>query len=51
MVLAFPGRGQGMTVGINGNKGDRLEIEVASTLADIYGWPGGNYYEQAAPEK
>jgi CubicO group peptidase (beta-lactamase class C family) len=50
LVLAFPGRGQGMAIGINGNKGDRLEIEVAATLAEIYDWPGGDYFKQAGPE-
>ena len=46
LVLAFPGLGQGMALGINGNVGDRLEIEVASTLAEIYGWPSGNYFKK-----
>ena len=44
VVLAFPGLGQGLALGINGNIGDRLEVEVASTLADIYGWPSGDYF-------
>lgn len=44
LVVAFPGLGQGMAFGANNNIGDRLELEVASTLAEIYGWPSGNYF-------
>jgi len=46
LVFACPGLGDGVSLGINGNIGDRLEIEVVSTLAEIYGWPGGRYFEQ-----
>ena len=50
IILAFPGLGQGMAMGVNGNKGDRLEIEAASTLAEMYGWPSGDYYAEQAEE-
>ena len=44
VVLAFPGLGQGVAMGVNGNKGDRLQVEAVSTLAELYGWPSGDYY-------
>lgn len=50
VVLAFPGLGQGMALGINGNIGDRLEVEIAATLAETYGWPSGDYFEGPAEQ-
>jgi CubicO group peptidase (beta-lactamase class C family) len=47
LVVAFPDRGAGVVVGTNGNQGGQLELEILATLAEIYGWPSGQYYKRA----
>lgn len=44
IVQAFPGLGQGVVMGVNGHWGGRLQIEAVSTLAEMYGWPSGDYF-------
>jgi CubicO group peptidase (beta-lactamase class C family) len=46
IVQAFPGLGQGVVMAVNGYRGDRLQIEAVSTLAEIYGWPSGDYFRE-----
>ncbi|MBN1822128.1 MAG: serine hydrolase [Prolixibacteraceae bacterium] len=44
-ILAFPETGQGMVLAQNDNSGDLLDMEIVSALAELYNWPGGQYFK------
>ncbi len=45
LIVAFPDTEQAVVMGINGNKGDQLELEILTTLAELYQFPSGQYFE------
>ena len=44
-ILAFPETGQGLVLAQNDNSGDLLDLEIISALAELYNWPGGQYFK------
>jgi len=44
-ILAFPETGQGIVLAQNDNSGDLLDMEIVSALAELYNWPGGQYFK------
>ena len=45
LVVAFPETKQAVVMGINGNKGDQLELEILATLVELYQFPSGQYFK------
>jgi CubicO group peptidase (beta-lactamase class C family) len=45
-VIAFPALGKGAIIGVNGNIGDRLYLEILASLAIEYHWPAGEFFKQ-----
>lgn len=46
MVVAYPALGKGAVIGVNGNVGDRLYLEIIAGLAIEYNWPGAQFFKQ-----
>jgi CubicO group peptidase (beta-lactamase class C family) len=43
-MVAFPETQQAVVMGITGDRGDQLELEILATLAELYQWPSGQYF-------
>jgi CubicO group peptidase (beta-lactamase class C family) len=46
VVLACPALGKGAVIGVNGNVGDRLYLEILASLAVAYDWPVGQPFKR-----
>jgi CubicO group peptidase (beta-lactamase class C family) len=46
IIFAFPALGKAGIVGVNGNLGDRLYLEILASLAIEYQWPAGQVFKQ-----
>jgi len=44
LMVAFPESQQAVVMGISGDRGDQLELEILATLAELYEWPSGQYF-------
>lgn len=45
LIIGFPESGQAATMGLNGNIGDQLELEIVATLSEMYNWSGGQFFK------
>mgnify|MGYP002725693410 CR=1 FL=1 len=45
LFVAFPETEQAVVMGVTGNKGDQLELEILATLVDLYQFPSGQYFK------
>ncbi len=46
LFVAFPGSRQAVVMGVNGRSGDQLQLEILATLAQLYDYPGGQYFKK-----
>ena len=44
LLVAFPETQQAVAMGVTGDRGDQLELEILATLAELYQWPSGQYF-------
>jgi len=45
LFVGFPETGQAAVMGLNSARGEQLELEFLATLAQIYQFPGGEYFK------
>jgi len=46
LIFGFPESGEAVTMGLNGNKGDQLELEILATFSEMYHWAGGQFFKK-----
>lgn len=46
VIVAYPALGKGAVIGVNGNVGDRLYLEIIAAVAREYDWPSGQPFKR-----